>query len=51
MPRYGQARDENWSHEEYLAALLQRQVADRESAGTIRGLRNIREESGAKGAA
>lgn len=25
------ARDENWSHEEYLAALL-RQVADRESA-------------------
>ncbi|MFD1276310.1 hypothetical protein ACFQ51_45215 [Streptomyces kaempferi] len=26
-----QARDENWSHEEYLAALLQRQVADRES--------------------
>ena len=24
-----QARDENWSHEEYLAALLQRQVADR----------------------
>ena len=24
----GQARDENWSHEEYLAALLQRQVAD-----------------------
>jgi len=23
-----QARDENWSHEEYLAALLQRQVAD-----------------------
>ncbi|MFJ9946255.1 hypothetical protein [Streptomyces erythrochromogenes] len=26
-----QARNENWSHEEYLAALLQRQVADRES--------------------
>lgn len=24
-----QARDENWSHEEYLGALLQRQVADR----------------------
>jgi hypothetical protein len=31
----GRARDENWSHEEYLAALLQRQVADRESAGTM----------------
>lgn len=29
-----QARDQNWSHEEYLAALLQRQVADRESKGT-----------------
>ncbi|MGH8881737.1 MAG: AAA family ATPase, partial [Stackebrandtia sp.] len=29
-----QARDENWSHEEYLAALLQRQVADRESKGS-----------------
>jgi DNA replication protein DnaC len=28
------ARDQNWSHEEYLAALLQRQVADRESKGT-----------------
>jgi len=27
-----QARDENWSHEEYLAALLQRQVADRVGA-------------------
>ena len=39
MPRYGQARDENWSHEEYLAALLQRQVADRESAGTIMRIR------------
>jgi DNA replication protein DnaC len=34
-----QARDENWSHEEYLAALLQRQVADRESAGSIMRLR------------
>lgn len=29
------ARDENWSHEEYLAAVLGRQLADRESAGTI----------------
>jgi hypothetical protein len=28
------ARDENWSHEEYLAAVLQRQVSDRESKGT-----------------
>ena len=34
-----QARDDNWSHEEYLAALLQRQVADRESAGTIMRIR------------
>ncbi len=34
-----QAGDENWSHEEYLAALLQRQVADRESAGTIMRIR------------
>lgn len=34
-PLADQARDENWSHEEYLAAILQRQVADRESAGTI----------------
>lgn len=29
-----QARDESWSHEEYLAAVLQRQVADREANGT-----------------
>src|SRR4051794_13196375 len=34
-----QARDENWSHEEYLAALLQRQVADRESSGSIMRIR------------
>lgn len=34
-----QARDENWSHEEYLAALLQRQVADRESKGAIMRVR------------
>jgi len=34
-----QARDENWSHEEYLAAVLQRQVAERESAGTIMRIR------------
>jgi DNA replication protein DnaC len=34
-----QARDENWSHEEYLAALLQRQVADRESKGTTMRIR------------
>lgn len=33
------ARDENWSHEEYLAAVLQRKVADRESAGTIMRIR------------
>lgn len=29
-----QARDEGWSHEEYLASVLQRQVADREVSGT-----------------
>jgi DNA replication protein DnaC len=34
-----QARDENWSHEEYLAAVLQRQVADRESKGTTMRIR------------
>ncbi|WP_298745194.1 ATP-binding protein [uncultured Microbacterium sp.] len=28
------ARSEGWSHEEYLAAVLQRQVADREANGT-----------------
>jgi DNA replication protein DnaC len=28
------ARDEGWSHEDYLAAVLQRQVADREANGT-----------------
>ena len=33
-----QARDQNWSHEEYLAA-LQRQVADRESKGTVMRIR------------
>src|SRR4029450_12344393 len=27
------ARDANWSHEEYLTAVLERQVADREAAG------------------
>lgn len=34
-----QTRDQNWSHEEYLAALLQRQVADRESKGTMMRIR------------
>ena len=29
-----QARTEGWSHEEYLTAVLQRQVADREANGT-----------------
>jgi hypothetical protein len=37
------ARDENWSHEEYLAAPLQRQVADRESKGTTWGTEARRE--------
>ena len=35
----GQARDENWSHEEYLAAVLARQNAERESAGTTMRIR------------
>ena len=30
-----QAREEGWSHEEYLAAVLQRQVADREANGSM----------------
>jgi hypothetical protein len=34
-----QAREENWSHEEYLAAVLQRQVTERESAGTTMRIR------------
>src|SRR5919202_2567727 len=34
-----QARDANWSHEEYLTAVLERQVANRESAGTIMRVR------------
>jgi DNA replication protein DnaC len=33
------ARRENWSHEEYLAAVLQRQLAERESAGTTMRIR------------
>jgi DNA replication protein DnaC len=33
------ARDQNWSHEEYLAAVLERQVADREQAGAIMRIR------------
>jgi len=35
----GHARDENWSHEEYLAAVLARQNAERESAGTMMRIR------------
>jgi DNA replication protein DnaC len=34
-----QARDRGWSHEEYLAAVLERQAADRESAGTMMRIR------------
>jgi len=34
-----QARDLKWSHEEYLTAVLERQVADRESAGTTMRIR------------
>jgi DNA replication protein DnaC len=34
-----QARDENWSHEEYLAAVLARQNAERESSGTMMRIR------------
>jgi DNA replication protein DnaC len=33
------ARDANWSHEEYLTAVLERQVADRESAGNMMRVR------------
>lgn len=34
-----QARAAGWSHEEYLAAVLERQVADRESAGAVMRIR------------
>ncbi len=34
-----QARDLGWSHEEYLAAVLQRQITDRESAGSMMRIR------------
>jgi DNA replication protein DnaC len=34
-----QARDLGWSHEEYLAAVLERQSADRESAGSMMRIR------------
>jgi DNA replication protein DnaC len=34
-----QARDLNWSHEEYLTAVLERQVSERESAGTTMRIR------------
>ena len=33
------AREANWSHEEYLAAVLARQVADREATGTTMRIR------------
>jgi DNA replication protein DnaC len=33
------AREVNWSHEEYLSAVLERQVADRESAGNTMRIR------------
>src|SRR3954453_15784670 len=33
------ARDANWSHEEYLTAVLERQGADRESAGIMMRVR------------
>jgi len=33
------AREANWSHEEYLTAVLERQVADRESAGNTMRIR------------
>lgn len=34
-----QARDQGWSHEQYLAAVLERQAADREAAGTMMRIR------------
>ncbi len=47
-----QARDRNWSHEEYLTAVLERQVADRESAGTVMRIRSeeklLREQFGSE---
>jgi DNA replication protein DnaC len=37
-----QARTEGWSHEEYLAAVLGRQLSDRESAGAMMRIRTAR---------
>jgi len=37
-----QAREENWSHEEYVAAVLQRHLAERESAGMTMRIRTDR---------
>jgi len=34
-PLATQARDQQWSHEEYLLAVLERQLADREAAGAL----------------
>lgn len=36
------ARDQGWSHEQYLAAVLQRQVADREANGTTMRMNSAR---------
>lgn len=41
-----QARDENGPHEEYLAALLQRQVADRDSKGAVMRIRTAQFSGG-----
>lgn len=38
----GTARDQGWSHEEYLAAVLERQVADREANGTALRIQTAR---------
>ena len=36
------AREQGWTHEQYLAAVLQRQVADREANGTAMRLNSAR---------
>ncbi|MDN6351469.1 MAG: ATP-binding protein, partial [Yaniella sp.] len=36
------AREQGWSHEQYLAAVLQRQVADREANGTALRMNSAR---------
>jgi DNA replication protein DnaC len=37
-----QARDAGWSHEEYLAAVLSREVAEREACGAATRIKAVR---------